>query len=263
MNMDFVAADRPRLKFRRARLFARVHRPYELIEGETYWVDLAVPRFDILWDGEPVSIARAQLIATYVPEISEWLWGFENPTISKAATEELKAAMGRLPQLAELLAGRKWNMDADAACDLADWIAFRTGYEAMYPAIAGNTNTTAFLALTFIEHHGKPAEGLASWCLGCGEMASQLSGRVIGGPEGLLLCSTCAKNPIEVLEYEEMEKPDLLASDPGDEPPDASLADSVCAFCERRRPRLFLPETALCWWCIDIIRKMMRGAVSN
>jgi hypothetical protein len=159
MNMDFVAADLPRLILRRARLFARVHRPYQLIKDETYWVDLDVPRFDILWSGEPVSAARAQLIASYVPEISEWLWGFENPGIPKAATEELKAAMGRVPQLAELLAGRKWNMDVDAACDLADWIAFRTGYEAMYPAIAGNMNTTALLALTFIGHHGKPARG--------------------------------------------------------------------------------------------------------
>jgi hypothetical protein len=35
------------------------------------------------------------------------------------------------PRLAELRAGRKWNMKTDAACDLADWIAFRTGYEAM------------------------------------------------------------------------------------------------------------------------------------
>jgi hypothetical protein len=260
MNMDFVAADLPRLILRRARLFARVHRPHQLIKDETYWVDLDVPRFDILWGGEPVSVARAQLIASYVPEISEWLWGFENPGIPKAATEELKAAMGRLPQLAELLAGRKWNMDVDAACDLADWIAVRTGYEAMYPAIAGNTNTTAFLALTFIEHHGKPAEGLASWCLGCGEMAVRLSGPAIGGPEGRLLCSSCAKNPIELLETREEEKPDFLASDPGDEPPDESLANVVCAFCERRRPRLFFPETAICWWCIDIIRQSFASA---
>jgi len=260
MNVDFVAIDRPRLIFRRARLFARVHRPYQLIEGESYWVDLGVPRFDILWAGKPVSVARAQLIATYVPESSEWLWGFENSTTPRVATEELKVAIGRVPQLAEQLAGRKWNMDADTACDLADWIAFRTGYEAMYPAIAGNMNTTVFLALTFIEHDGKPAEGLASWCLSCGEMAGRLSGRVIGGPEGRLLCSACAKDPIEALEFHEAEKPDFLAGDPGDEPSGAPLANVVCAFCGRRRPRVFLPETALCWWCIDRIRKLLASA---
>jgi hypothetical protein len=261
MNMDFVAADRPRLILHRARLFARVHRPDQLIEGESYWVDLGVPRFEILWGGKPASAARAQLIATYVPAVSEWLWGFENSSIGKAGTEELKAAMGKLPQLAELLAGRAWKMDADAACDLADWIAFRTGYEAMYPSIAGDTNTTAFLALTFVEHHGEPAEGLASWCLGCGEMASRLSGPVIQGPEGRLLCATCAENPFLLLDERKQREPGFLARDPGDEPPGAPLADYLCAFCERRRPRLMMPETALCWWCLDLMRKIMRGAM--
>jgi hypothetical protein len=261
MDIDFVAADRPQLILRRSRLFARVHRPHQLIEAESYRVNLRVPRFEILWDGKPVSVAWAQLVATYVPAVSEWLWGFESPTVAKAGTEELKAAMARVPQLTQLLAGRAWTMDADAACDLADWIAFRTGYEAMYPSIAGDTNTTAFLALRFVEHHGDPAVGLASWCLGCGEMPRRLSGRVVEGPEGRLLCATCAKDPIEILGIREKEEPDLLACDPGDEPPSASLADVVCAFCERRRPRLFLPETALCWWCIDAIRKIMAGVL--
>jgi hypothetical protein len=149
---------------------------------------LGVPRFEILWGGEPVSVACAQLIASYVPEVSEWpVGGFENPTIGKAGTEELKVAIGRLPQLAELRRPQV-EEETDAACDSADWIAFRTGY-----AIAGDTNTTAFLALTFIEHHGVPAVELASWCLGCGEMARRLSGQAIQGPEGRLLCATCAK----------------------------------------------------------------------
>jgi hypothetical protein len=260
MNIDFIAADRQRVILRRARLFARIHRSDQLIEGESYLVDLGVPRFEILWGGKPASVARAQLIATYVPEVSEWLWGFENPTIGKAGTEELKVAMGRVPELADLLAGRAWTMEADAACDLADWIAFRTGYEAMYPSLGGDTKTTAFLALTFVEHHGEPAEGFAGWCIGCGEIASRLSGQAIEGPEGRLLCAACARDPIELLDIHEEEKPGFLAHDPGDEPPGAPLADTVCAFCERRRLRAFLPETALCWWCIDLMRKKVRGA---
>ena len=260
MNIDFLAADRPQLILRRARLFARVHRPHQLIEAETYRVDLGVPRFEIIWGGEPVSVARAQLIATYVPDVSEWLWGFESPTIGKAATEDLKAKMDRVPELSGLLAGRAGVIDADAACDLADWIAFRTGYEAMYPALVGDTNTTAFLALTFIEHHGKPAEGLAGWCLGCGEMPERLSGRVVQGPDGRMLCSVCARNPVELLGEREKEMPGFLASAPGDEPPSEALADYVCAFCERRRPRVFLSETAACWWCLDDIRNVMQGA---
>jgi hypothetical protein len=119
-------------------LFARVHRPYQLIKDETYWVDLHVPRFDILWGGEPVSVARAQLIASYVLEISEWLWGFENPGIPKAAAEELKAAMGRVPQLAELLAGRKWCATSLTGSPFAPAMRRCT------QSIAGNTNTTAF-----------------------------------------------------------------------------------------------------------------------
>jgi hypothetical protein len=255
MNLDFIAADRPRLILRRARLFARVHRPDQLIEGESYRVDLSVPRFEILWGGEAASVARPQLIATHVPAMQEWLWGFENPSIGTSGTEELKAAMGNVPQLAGLLAGRACSLDADTACDLADWIAERTGYEAMYPAFVGDA--TAFLALTFVEHHGKPAEGLASWCLGCGELASRLSGPVVEGPDGRSLCAACAENAFLCLDEREESAPGFLARDPGDEPPDAPLPDYVCAFCERRRPRLMLPETARCWWCLDLMRRTM------
>ena len=46
--------------------------------------------------------------------------------------------MGRVPQLGELLECRAWKVGADAAFDLADWIADRTGCEAMYPAIVGD-----------------------------------------------------------------------------------------------------------------------------
>jgi len=257
MDVDFVAADRPRLILRRARLFARVHRPQQLIEGESYWVDLSVPSFDLLWGGEIASVARAQLIATYVHEVGEWLWGFENPSIARAGFEALRAAMHKVPPLAALLGGRAWKMDADIACDLADWIAERTGYEAMYPALAGDT--TAFLALTFTQHHGKPAEGLVSWCLICGELTSRLSRPVVNGPDGRALCAACAENAFLCLDEREACQPGFLAHDPGDEPPDATLADYLCAFCERRRPRLMLPETALCWWCIDSTRRAIRG----
>ncbi|TMC11118.1 MAG: hypothetical protein E6J41_06870 [Chloroflexi bacterium] len=259
MNVNFVAADLPRLILRRARLFARVHRPHQLIEGESYRVDLSVPCFEILWAGEPASVARAQLVATHVPAVAEWLWGFENPSIAKAGTDELRVAMGQVPQLGELLEGRAWTLDSDAAFDLAAWIAERTGYEAMYPAIVGDA--TAFLALTFVEHHGEPFEGLARWCLGCGELASRLSVPVVQGPDGRSLCATCAENAFSSLDDHEEREPGFLARDPGDEPPDAPLADYVCAFCERRRPRLMMPETALCWWCLDRARKAMRCAM--
>src|SRR5437660_1357247 len=135
----------------------------------------------------------------------------------------------------------------------------RTGYEAMYPAIVGDA--TAFLALTFVEHHGEPFEGLARWCLGCGELASRLSVPVVQGPDGRSLCATCAENAFSSLDDHEEREPGFLARDPGDEPPDAPLADYVCAFCERRRPRLMMPETALCWWCLDRARKAMRCAM--
>jgi hypothetical protein len=258
MNVDFVAADRPRLILRRARLFARVHRPDQLIEGESYRVDLGVPRFEILWAGEPASVARAQLIATHVPAAAEWLWGFRNPNIARAGTGELEVAMARVPRLGELLEGRAWKLDAAGALDLADWIAERAGYEAMYPAMVGEA--TAFLALTFVEHHGEPAEGLASWCLGCGELAGRLRVPVVQGPDGRSLCATCAEDALSALDDREEREPGFLARDPGDEPPGAPLADYVCAFCERRRPRLMMPETALCWWCLDLARGAMRAA---
>jgi hypothetical protein len=76
------------------------------------------------------------------------------------------------PRFAELRAARKWNMEADAGCDLADWIAFRAGYETMYPMIWKHKHKD-FVALTFIEHHGKPRRGARQlgW-LSCGEMAA-------------------------------------------------------------------------------------------
>jgi hypothetical protein len=67
VNVDFVKADRPQLVLRRARLFARVHRPDQLIDGESYCVELAVPRFEVLWGGQSASVAHAQLIATFEP----------------------------------------------------------------------------------------------------------------------------------------------------------------------------------------------------
>jgi hypothetical protein len=45
---------------------------------------------------------------------------------------------------------------------LADRIVFRTGYEVTYPMIWKHKHKD-FVALTFTEHHDKPAEGLASW----------------------------------------------------------------------------------------------------
>jgi hypothetical protein len=98
------------------------------------------------------------------------------------------------------------------------------------------------------------------WCLGCGQMASRLSGPVAEGPEGRSLCAACAEDAFLILDEREEREPGFLAHDPGDELPDAPLADFVCAFCERRRPRLMLPETALCWWCLDSARRAMRGA---
>lgn len=249
-----VTADRPRILLRRARLFARIHRPDQLIHAESYEVDLTVPRFEIVWDGQVVSAARAQLIATYLPARREWLWGFENASIAETGFASIRAAMASIDDLREALAARKFEIDPDAAYDLADWIALVTGAEAMYPAIVGEA--VAFLALDFTEHRGQPAEGLTPWCLVCGHIGAELPHALIAGPEGRGLCQGCAANPVAILEDKLAERPDFLATTESEEPPDAPLADYVCALCTERRPRLMLPETALCWGCVDLVRRI-------
>jgi hypothetical protein len=220
-------------------------------------VDLSVPKLEILWGGKPVSIARVQLIATHLAEKQDWLWGFHNPSIVEAGFRELRAKMEELSDLTDLLKGKAFSVDGDRAFDLADWIAYRAGYEAMYPARV--KDATAFLALSFTEHRGKPASPNAPWCIGCGQLAEELKVKLVAGPDGRSLCEDCARNPLDILEEKQLDRPDLVAESEAHEPIDAPLADVLRAFCDRRRPRLMMPETAICWVCLETLRKALRS----
>lgn len=241
-----VSKARPNLILRRARLFARINRPSQLIDGESYAVDLTEPSFEVLWGGEPASHAYAQAIATY--HDGEWLWGFENESFSEIATAELSNAMHDSHDLSTILRTRKFEIDESGAHDLADWIAQHLGFEAMYPAQIDNT--TVFLALNFVSHHGAAAAEGQVWCIGCGEVPARLTHTVVAGPEGRALCKSCATNPLHVLEDHLSNNPDLLNMR-DKEPVDAPLAEYVCAFCCLRRKRIMLPETAICFVCLE------------
>lgn len=251
-----IAAARPTLILRRARLFARIHRPHELIEAESYDVDLSRQRFAVIWGGATVSVATAQLIATYIPAERDWLWGDRNPSTDPVASAAVAGSMAIVPELAPLRAERALRLtNPNDAHDLADWISLRAGYEAMYPAQVGTS--IAYLAITFTEHRGQAIPSPATWCIVCGHLACELSGKIIGGPGGRGLCEACAQNPIAVLEDALQERPALLAEAAQQEPPDAPLADFVCVFCEARKPRMMFPETAICWGCVAIVRDIV------
>jgi hypothetical protein len=249
---DLIAARRPVLLLRRARLFARIHRPAQLVEGEAYDVDLARQRFEVLWGGDAVSVAHAQLIATYLPGTGEWLWGDNNPSTDPTASAEIAVRMDALTPLAPWRQQHSLAIDDAAfADDLADWISEQSGYEATYPANVGEA--IAYLALSFTSHRGEPSVGPVVWCVGCGHLPRESTHQFVSGPGGRALCAGCADTPLTMLVERLADHPTLLDDSAAQEPPGHFNADYLCAFCESRRPRLFLPETAICWLCVAII----------
>jgi hypothetical protein len=241
-----VDADRDLLWHARAHLFARVSHPARLLDGESYDVDLAVPRFSGLWNGETVVSGPAQLIATWLPATAEWLWGFHNASVGATAWSRIAAALRTVPALETVLDSRTLQIGEDDAEQLAAWIARACGYLGAYPAVVGDA--VAFVAVKLSGHPEASVEPADSqWCTLCGRWPSQVA-ILLSGTHGFV-CDLCVSQADEVRPRDR--DPNVIDAVPDTYP--------SCVLCgDREAPRLLYDYTSLCWSCTETGMQIVR-----
>jgi hypothetical protein len=237
----------------RGRLFSRVSPPDALFEGESYQVDLSVPQFQGIYEGEVVTVGPAQLIGTYSQPRAggdgSFLWGFENPEPPPTAWDQLKPIIDGLPALAGVRAIPRFFADEDLVESLATFVAVQGGWLGAYPATVGKA--TAYLAVRLLRAAKDPAAKPTAqpWCTLCGRYANQVK-ILIAGPEEVYLCNQCLADAEGIGEGRD------LSNDPDGFAPEMV----ACMLCERKRTRIFFPYTALCHACVRMVRDSLTAA---
>jgi hypothetical protein len=255
MIVQALHADRHLISHTQARTFARVSHPDELMDGESYNVDLQRPYFTGLYNGEFSSGGPAQLIGTFNTDDNTWLWGFENPSIHANGWSALRPALDTINALAPLLAERKLALDDETqAMCLATWIARKAGYLGAYPAPVGNA--IAFLAVKLARHPEASTEpDDQRWCTLCGCTQEQVA-LLLAGEHGFV-CDECVDN------FESVVPTDRDANT------NYNVANTMssCVLCDAdTTPRVMTTYSSLCWECIGtaagILKERREAGVS-
>jgi hypothetical protein len=235
-----------------ARLFARVSHPGDLMQGETYDVNLETPSFTVIYEGDFSSGGPAQLIGTFNLDDDTWLWGFENPSIHRNGWGALRPALDTLDPIRPLLAQRKFMLDNDdQAMKLATWIARKAGYLGAYPAPVGNA--IAFLAVKLSpDPKGSVEPDEQRWCTFCGRLPEQVA-ILINGAHGLV-CDICVDQMQSTVPTELEPKTNYNVEN----------TMPSCLMCDAdTTPRVLHTYSSMCWECIGTaagILKEQRGA---
>lgn len=227
-------------------LFARI-RPADGLEvGESYDVDLAKPAFVHTLNGKPITWARAQLVGTHSG--GTFLWGWQNPSIAPAGSQALHGALASLPGLDALLAHGEFELSAEDAGKLAQALALKAGFFAVYPAPVGGA--LAFLALKVrLAADAPEGDEKTMWCSGCGLGRTQVKA-LIAGAAGCI-CENCTRQLLDLRAVSDSLPDDLEA-----EPVDAFMAP--CILTGRRTPRVYLPFVAVSWSAVELLERVMR-----
>lgn len=246
--LDEARAHWPSAMLTQGHLFARVRPPGDLAANERYAVDLERAQLLHTLDEAPCTWARAQLVATYTPATQDWLFGFANASVPTIASTDIDAAVEGDRALRAL----PGTLGAIAAADarlLAQWIALRAGYFAVYPAQLGAT--VAFLAVRLRLGQDEPqTDERDLWCSGCGRSKFQVA-RLVRG-EGGAICLTCVEQAAAIRDA--MPAGALVELDRDGVTPFMP----PCIITGRHSKRLFLPYAALAYECIDPLLKLLR-----
>lgn len=238
------------LRHQRARLFSRIPPPSDLEEGHSYSVDLSRPWFESTLNGEPDAFGPAQLIGTYVPEVNEFLWGFNNSSVDAAGWNQLKPALDALPELHAVLQLRAFGCDEDFAEELSQWICLKTGWLGAYPAPVGDA--FAFLALKLGYPGSETPERKSSfWCSLCGRVKEQVS-HLLSGTHGYL-CDVCLTLNREILS----DRPDY-ENTPADPSEERTISCLLCG--EKKYQRIYSRHSGVCVNCIHFAAKIVDGS---
>jgi hypothetical protein len=247
---ESLVRDRQLIWHAQARLFARVSHPDSLMPSESYDVDLSKARFTGLYENRFSSGGPAQLIATFTPSDSTWLWGFENKSVAEKSWHDLRVAMRHIETLSPLLDERKFVIDEDDATKLATWVALKSGYLGAYPAktTGANGDVIAFLAVKLTTHpEASPEPSDNQWCTLCGCTPDRVA-FLLRGEHGYV-CDECV----------DKHEP-LVPSDP--DPNVNYAADSSmpsCVMCDAdSTPRIMHAYSSLCWDCIGTAANILR-----
>lgn len=246
LRTDIESEDEPELLAQQRHLFARVPPPENLEPGDAWQVDLAAGTFVHTRDGDPVTLADAQLVATRGTD-DTWLWPWHNPSVDPRGYAAIQAGISRVPHTAALRELDRFYVSDEDASRLAHWIAAKCGFFAAYPATSNGT--TAWLALrprvTAERTDGDPH---TMWCSGCGRAHHTVS-VLVRGRLGAI-CEHCIKLALRARESTE------LPEDLDDDYVDSELVP--CLLSGEYYPRLFLPYNALAWNTLDTLADILR-----
>lgn len=239
---ELTAGARLRLARARSRLYGRMSHPDSLFDGESWRVDLSVPRFDGLMNDEVVSTGPAQLLATWSEGDGSWLWGDRNPSVGDVPGAELAKALDDHdhPAIRAVRAHDRFLIEHDLAERLAQWCAVEHGCLGAWPG--PQPPATAYLALKLTvspDHDPEPAAN--PWCSFCGRWPNQVEYLLAG--EDTYLCDLCLDLFAEMTD-----------GGSGTNPPPEMVG---CLMCGGNGPRVFTAWGALCGDCVTTAGKAL------
>lgn len=236
--------ERHALAHRRSALFARLLPADELPPSERYEVDLSIPRFDYFINGQQTTWADVQLVGTYLPGRSSFLWGFENESVAPPGYERIRELV-RSSRWAPLAAMRSFELELERLRWLADAVAADAGFLATYPAPVGEA-----IALLALRPRLSPDYEFDSpdnvWCSLCGRPRTAVRA-LLRGAHGYL-CDVCVEELSE------------LSSETPSEGLESSCHEAMppCFMSGEYWPRVFGRESAVSYSVLERARGILR-----